>query len=121
MVRYTLSYRKPHNNSETCISTITCINYQTVCHCIIGVSLSEPHIDEMNVCNLYMNNILLLWWHIRHPRAAIDIVQPCTIYSKDRMKTLQICTSSTTIPLVLEIVDNTKRIPMLELATGARC
>ena len=49
---------------------------------IIGASLSEPHIDELNVRNLY------ILWYVRHPRAAIcnihsvrDICQ-CALYTE---------------------------------------
>ena len=50
---------------------------------IIGASLSEPHIaiiDELNVRNLYII-LLSLSWYVRHPRAAIEIVQEYAIYS----------------------------------------
>ena len=76
---------------------------------IIGASLSEPHIDELNVRNLYIIIIIIyyyywgeperaphrrversqsiyylllsLLWYVRHPRAAIEIVQEYAIYS----------------------------------------
>ena len=58
---------------------------QSIYICIIGASLSEPHIDELNVRNLYMYVIL---WYVRHPRAAIcnihsvrDICQ-CALYTE---------------------------------------
>ena len=43
--------------------------------CIIGASLSEPHIDELHVRNLYMY-ILLLWYMVR-PSPARRYIQ-CT-------------------------------------------
>ena len=45
---------------------------------VIGASLSEPHIDELNVRNPY---IIIYVWYVRHPRAAIEIVQEYEIYS----------------------------------------
>ena len=39
---------------------------------IIGASQSEPLIDELNVRNLYM--VYYYAWYVRHPRAAIYIV-----------------------------------------------
>ena len=62
---------------------------------IIGASLSEPHIDELNVRNLLLL-LLLLLWYVRHPRAAIEIVQEYAIYSNTtyggRMKTFAFST-----------------------------
>ena len=49
---------------------------------LIGASLSETHIDKLNVRNLY------ILWYVRHPRAAIYIVQQLAIYSGGRMKKL---------------------------------
>ena len=43
---------------------------------IIGASLSEPHIDELNVRNLYIIIMVL-----RHPRTTVEIVQVYVIYS----------------------------------------
>ena len=37
---------------------------------LVGASLSEPHIDEMNVRNLYIMYYDYIWY-VRHPRAAI--------------------------------------------------
>ena len=47
---------------------------------IIGASLSEPHIDEMNARNPYIMFIYV--WYVRHARTAIDIVQRCAVYFK---------------------------------------
>ena len=44
---------------------------------VIGASLSEPHIDELNVRNLYMVYILL--WYAYVTRAP-----PYTLYSNSR-------------------------------------
>ena len=56
---------------------------------IIGASLSEPHIDELNVRNLYMYIFMYcILWYVRHPRAAIYNVQQLAIYSGGRMKKL---------------------------------
>ena len=38
---------------------------------IIGASLSEPHIDELHVRNLYIIMYYDNIWYVRHPRAAI--------------------------------------------------
>ena len=43
---------------------------------LIGASLSEPHIDELHVRNLY---IMIYVWYVRHPRAAIYNVQPIRV------------------------------------------
>ena len=65
---------------------------------IIGTSLSEPHIDELNARDPYIyywgeperalhrrversQSIYYYVWDIRHPRAAIEIVQEYAIYS----------------------------------------
>ena len=56
---------------------------------IIGASLSEPHIDELHVRNLYI--IIIYYdniWYVRHPRAAVYNVQQLAIYSGGRMKKL---------------------------------
>ena len=50
---------------------------------IIGASLSEPHIDEMNARNPYIIIIMFIYvWYVRHARTAIDIVQRCAVYFK---------------------------------------
>ena len=52
---------------------------------IIGASLSEPHIDEMNARNPYIIIIIIMFiyvWYVRHARTAIDIVQRCAVYFK---------------------------------------
>ena len=54
---------------------------------IIGASLSEPHIDELNVRNLYIMYGTYVS-NLFHPRAAIYIVQQLAIYSGGRMKKL---------------------------------
>ena len=46
---------------------------------LFGASLSEPHIDELNVRNPYI--IMFFVWYVRHPRAAIVITLACAIYS----------------------------------------
>ena len=50
---------------------------------VIGASLSEPHIDELNVRNLYIIIIMyiLLLWYACHLQAAIEIVKECAVYS----------------------------------------
>ena len=71
-----------------------CEDYLTSCKsvlgrvcdsCIIGASLSEPHIDESNARNPYIIMfmfIILYVWYVRHARTAIDIVQRCAVYFK---------------------------------------
>ena len=50
---------------------------------IIGASLSEPHIDDINARNPYIMFIIILYvWYVRHARTAIDIVQRCAVYFK---------------------------------------
>ena len=51
---------------------------------VIGASLSEPHIDEMNARNPYIIIIIMFIyvWYVRHARTAIDIVQRCAVYFK---------------------------------------
>ena len=71
-------------------------NYRLRNHCVvriypqvaslIGASLSEPHIDELHVRNLYIYYYGI--WYVRHPRAAIYNVQQLAIYSGGRMKKL---------------------------------
>ena len=48
---------------------------------IIGDSLSEPHIDELNVRNPNIHILCTLDQLDCHPRAAIDITLACAIYS----------------------------------------
>ena len=59
---------------------------RTVTNGFIGASLSEPHIDELNVCNLslflslslslslYIYIYIYILWYVRHPRATIIII-----------------------------------------------
>ena len=50
---------------------------------VIGASLNEPHIDDINACNPYIMFIIILYvWYVRHVRTAIDIVQRCAVYFK---------------------------------------
>ena len=52
---------------------------------VIGASLSEPHIDEVNARNPYIIMfmfIIIYVWYVRHARTAIDIVQRCVVYFK---------------------------------------
>ena len=56
---------------------------QCILNEVIGASLSEPHIDELNVHNLHIILLLLLLWYVRrHHRAADVNVQQ---YSRGRM------------------------------------
>ena len=55
---------------------------------IVGASLSEPHIDELNVRNLYIIIIIMVVRPSPARRAAIYIVQQLAIYSGGRMKKL---------------------------------
>ena len=67
-----------------------CTTTPTDGHTIIGASLSEPHIDELHVRNLYIYVLCIMYyiWYVRHPRAAIYNVQQLAIYSGGRMKKL---------------------------------
>ena len=71
---------------------------------IIGASLSEPHIDELNVRNL---SIYILLWYVCHPRAAIYIVQQLAIYSGGRMKKLL----RSLVPRAQSLLSQQNRLP----------
>ena len=73
-------------------------------HIIIGASLSEPHIDELNVRNLY---IMYIWTYVRHPRAALYIVQQLAIYSGGRMKKLL----RSPVPRAQSLLSQQNRLP----------
>ena len=48
---------------------------------IIGASPSEPHIDELNVRNLWYTSVVC---YVHHPRAAIrDCTGVCDIFQHD--------------------------------------
>ena len=56
---------------------------------VIGASLIEPHIDDVNVREIqciYMHNYMYVWY-VRYQRAAIRIVivQQCAVYSRSAM------------------------------------
>ena len=71
-----LEYNEPHTNQY--YELYLCMYYV----CIIGASLSEPHIDETNARNPYNMFMFIYVWYVRHARTAIDIVQRCAVYFK---------------------------------------
>ena len=74
--------------------------------CIIGASLSEPHIDELNVRNLYIY-VGTYVSNLFHPRAAIYIVQQLAIYSGGRMKKLL----RSPVPRAQSLLSQQNRLP----------
>ena len=66
--------KNTHNRLSRSVSP-----HDAICISLVGASLSEPHMDELNVRNVY---IIIYVWYVRHLRAAIYIVQSARYISE---------------------------------------